>query len=186
MNVMTTILDLPLHPLVVHAPIVLIGLLILFALLYLLVPPVRQRIGWVVAGLVLAGPASAYAAIWSGEQLADYVSPNGWSEAIEQHQGYGWWLLWTLVALVPFWGLFAGLDRGRRAALRRNGDAPAPVTNEDGETVSSGGDDPAAAGRKVVMFVVGLIVLALLLLAGWWLFQSGHSGAEMKWGGTVQ
>ncbi|THV32017.1 hypothetical protein [Glycomyces paridis] len=182
---MTTILDLPVHPLAVHAPIILVALLVLFGLLYLFVPPLRQRVGWVVAVLLFAAPASAYGSIWSGEQLANYLSGgNAWSEAIEQHQDYGWWLLWTLVALIPVWGLFAGLDRGRRTALKRGGDAPKP--SEDGDTVAVASDDPAAAGRKVVMFVVGIIALALLLLAAFLIFQSGHSGADMKWGGTVQ
>nr|BFF23548.1 hypothetical protein GCM10025732_15130 [Glycomyces mayteni] len=38
----------------------------------------------------------------------------------------------------------------------------------------------------MIMFVIGLIALALLGLAAWWLFQTGHTGAEMVWGGVVQ
>ena len=36
------------------------------------------------------------------------------------------------------------------------------------------------------MFILGVVALALLVLAAWWLFRSGHSGAEMVWGGVVQ
>jgi uncharacterized membrane protein len=180
---MPTILNLPLHPLVVHAPIILVGLLVLGGLAYLLIPPLRQRIGWAVAALVLVAPASAYGAILTGQELADYNEPDGWSEAVTQHHDYAYWLLWTLLALVPVWFLFAGLDRGRRAARARDG-GPAPA--EDGEGAAAGTSDPAATGRKVVMFVVGIAAFALLLLAGWWLFQTGHAGAEMTWGGLVR
>jgi uncharacterized membrane protein len=183
---MTTILDLPLHPLVVHAPIILVGLLVLGGLAYLLIPPLRQRIGWAVAALVLVSPASVFGGIFTGRQLADYNEPDGWSGAVSQHHDYAFWLLWTLVALVPVWFLFAGLERGRRTARAREGDAPAPAASEDGETASTGSSDPAASGRKVVMFIVGLVALALLLLAAWWLFKTGHAGADMTWGGLVR
>lgn len=181
---MTTILDLPLHPLVVHAPIILVGLLVLGGIAYLLIPPLRRRIGWAVAALVLVAPASVFGGILTGRQFADYKKPEGWSEPIAQHHDYAFWLLWTLVALIPVWFLFAGLDRGRRASRAREGAAPAAA--EDGEAAPAGSSDPAATGRKVVMFIVGLAALALLLLAAWWLFKTGHSGADMTWGGIVR
>jgi uncharacterized membrane protein len=184
---MRTILDLPLHPLAVHAPIILVALLVLLGAAYLLVPPLRQRIGWAAAILVLVAPASAYGSIYSGQQFADFTYGAGqWPDAVQQHHDNAYWLLWTLLALIPVWFLFAGLDRGRRAALLRNGDAPKPAPSEDGETAAAGGDDPAATGRKVIMFVLGAVALILLGLAGWWLFQTGHTGAEMVWGGIVE
>ncbi|MCC3762830.1 hypothetical protein K3N28_07065 [Glycomyces sp. TRM65418] len=181
---MTTILDLPLHPLAVHLPIVLVGLLVLGGLAYLLVPPLRRFLGWAVAALVLVAPLAAWGTVWSGEQLANHLYPDGWSEGVQRHYDNGRALLWTLVALVPVWMFFAGLDRGRRAALRRGEGAPAPAAGEDGEAAPAA--DPAATGRKILMFIVGLVALALLGLAGWFLFQAGHTGAEMVWGGTVQ
>ncbi len=36
------------------------------------------------------------------------------------------------------------------------------------------------------MFIIGLVAFALLALAGYLLFRSGHTGAEMVWGGVVQ
>ncbi|SDD44933.1 hypothetical protein [Glycomyces harbinensis] len=181
---MTTILDLPLHPLAVHAPIILVALLVLLGIAYLLIPPLRRLLGWAVAVLVLVTPAAAYGSIFSGQQLADYTYPDGWPDAVQAHHDNGYWLLWTLIALIPVWFLFAGLDRGRRAALLRNADAPAPAATEDGE--AKGSDDPAATGRKIIMFVIGLVAFALLVLAAWWVYKTGHTGAEMVWGGAVQ
>lgn len=184
---MTTILNLPLHPLVVHAPIILVALLVVGGIAYLLVPPLRRLIGWAVAALVLVSPAAAFGAILTGRQFADYTFGAGnWPEDVQQHYGYGWWLFWTLLALIPVWILFAALDRGRRSALQRNEGASTPAASEDGGTAAAGSSDPAATGRKVLMFILGVVALALLVLAAWWLFRSGHSGAEMVWGGVVQ
>jgi hypothetical protein len=183
---MPTVLDLPVHPLAVHVPIVLVGLLVLGGLAYLLVPPMRRLIGWAVAALVLISPLAVYGTVWSGEQLANYLYQDGWTDPVQQHQNNGWLLLWTLVALVPVWLLFAALDRGRRAALQRNEGAAAPAGGEDELAAGSGSDDPAATGRRVLMFILGLVALALLGAAGWFLFQAGHTGADMVWGGTVQ
>jgi uncharacterized membrane protein len=177
---MTTILDLPVHPLAVHAPVIFVPLLVLFGIAYLLVPPLRQRIGWVLIALALIAPATVYGAIWSGLQLADFTYPDGWPEAVQNHHDYGVRLLWILVGAIPVLGLFGALERGRRAALARDNGAPAG----DGEGGSSG-DDPAAKGRKLIMVILGVIALALLALAAWMVFQSGHSGSEMKWGFLV-
>lgn len=179
---MTTILDLPIHPLAVHAPVVLVPLLVLFGLVYLFVPPLRRFVGWVVAALTLIAPAAAFGSIWSGEQLADYLYPDGWPAAVTEHHDLGWRLLWILVGLIPVWWLFAALDRGRRTAAARNGDAPA---GDGEEGASAGGADPAATGRRVFMLVLGIVALALFGLAGWTLFQSGDTGASMVWEGRV-
>ena len=179
---MTTILDLPVHPLAVHAPVVLVPLLVLFGLVYLFVPPLRRLVGWVVAALTLIAPAAVFGAVWSGEQLADHLYPDGWPAAVQEHHDFGFRLLWILIGLIPVWWLFAALERGRRSAAARGGDAPA-AEGDDGAATAP--DDPAARGRRVVMVVLGIVVLALFGLAAWTVFQSGDSGASMVWDGRV-
>ncbi|WP_156926080.1 DUF2231 domain-containing protein [Glycomyces arizonensis] len=179
---MTTILDLPVHPLAVHAPVVFVPLLVLFGLAYLFVPPLRRRVGWACAALTLIAPAAAFGAIWSGQQLADHLYPGGWPEAVQEHHDLGYRLLWILVGLAPVWWLFAALDRGRRAAAARDGDAPAGADEDGSAPVST---DAAASGRKVVMLILGIVALALLALAAWTVFQSGDTGASMVWGDTA-
>lgn len=176
MNPMTTFLDLPVHALAVHAPIILVPLLVLLALAYLFVPPLRRPVGWAVAILTLITPAAVYGAIWSGDQLADFAGLSGRDDVLD-HRGYGYRLLWILVGLIPVWWLFAALERGRRTAAARGGDAPAG----EGEGAPAASEDPAAKGRRVFMVVLGLIVLALLALAAWMAFEVGHSGADMRW-----
>ncbi|MCH7231261.1 hypothetical protein L0U85_10410 [Glycomyces sp. L485] len=179
---MTTILDLPIHPLAVHAPVILVPLLALFGMVYLFIPPLRRFVGWVVAALTLIAPAAAYGSIWSGEELADFLYPDGWPQTVIDHRSYGYRLLWILIGLIPVWWLFAGLERGRRSAVARNGGGEAA---DDDESSTSGGADPAASGRRVAMFIVGLIAFILLGLAAWMVFMSGHSGSDMRWGGLV-
>ncbi|MFC4334870.1 hypothetical protein [Salininema proteolyticum] len=175
---MKTILDLPIHPLAVHVPIVLVPALALLVLLYLFIPPIRQRIGWLVTVLAFLAPAAVYLAMWSGGQLADYYAAasgtDGWSDTIKAHSQWGNRMFWVLIGLIPAWFLFGALERGRRTAA-----AEAGQTGE-GEEASSP-DDPAAKGRRLVMIVVGIIVLALAGLAGWMVFESGTTGADMVW-----
>ncbi|WP_025273473.1 hypothetical protein [Haloglycomyces albus] len=175
---MTTVLDLPIHALAVHIPIVLVPILLVLGLLYLFIPPVRRRIGWLVATLTLLAPASVFLAIWSGGDLADFLSPSPgeWSDPIQAHSDWGNRLFWVLVGLIPIWWLFATLDRVRRNNLP----ATSPETPESESEPKETGD-PAAKGRKLIMFMLGLITLALILLAGWMLFEVGTRGAEMVW-----
>ena len=180
---MTTILDLPIHPLAVHAPVVVVPLLVLFGLLYLFIPPLRRAIGWIPAVLTLIAPAVVYGAIWSGEQLADHLYPDGWPEAVQDHRNFGYQLLWVLIGLIPVWWLFAALERGRRSALARNGGTA--TTDDEGETASTGDADPAATGRRIFMFILGVVALALLGLAGYIVFNSGDTGARMVWEGKI-
>ncbi|WP_157930682.1 hypothetical protein [Glycomyces xiaoerkulensis] len=172
---------MPIHPLAVHAPVILVPLLVLFGLIYLFVPPLRRRIGWVVAALTFIAPAVVYGAIWSGEQLADFSYGAGnWPANVSEHHDYGWRLLWILVGLIPVWWLFAALERGRRTAAARNGE-PAPADEEEGEAAPPPGEDPAASGRRIFMLVLGLIVFALLGLAAWMVVMSGDTGSTMVW-----
>lgn len=72
---------LPVHPLVVHAAVVLIPLTALGVLLMALWPRFSRSLGWLVAlgGLVAAG--SAFVAKQSGEALEERVGEPGFNHA---------------------------------------------------------------------------------------------------------
>ncbi|HEX2356851.1 MAG TPA: hypothetical protein VHI50_10380, partial [Micromonosporaceae bacterium] len=63
------ILGVPAHPLLVHAAVVFVPLLIAAALAYALVPALRGRVGWAVALLAVAAPLAAWFATLSGNRL---------------------------------------------------------------------------------------------------------------------
>ena len=104
---------LPMHPLVVHAVVILLPLSALALLTIVLVRRWRGRFDWlIVAGLGL-GAAAAVAAKESGEQLAARV---GWPQ---QHSEWGDLLppvALLLFAVAVAWVL--GQRRGRTGALR--------------------------------------------------------------------
>ncbi|MGH8794334.1 MAG: DUF2231 domain-containing protein [Stackebrandtia sp.] len=175
---------LPLHPLTVHAPVVLVPLLTLLVLVYVLAPPLRRHVGWVVMALTVAVPASVYGARLTGELLAE--DSGGMTDVIAAHADKSVPLLWLTIALAPVTWFFGLLERGRRTVLARRVEAPkpAPVEGEDGTTSTppSADDDPAVKGRRLIMAVLGLAMLGLAGASAYYVFQAGDSGARMVWG----
>lgn len=99
------IFGLPLHPLIVHAAVVLVPLAALGALLVVAIPWVRTRYGGLTALFAVAATGSALAARFTGPALATELGLAG-SARIARHQAYGLWMPWPvlllLVALVAY------------------------------------------------------------------------------------
>lgn len=115
------ILGLPLHPLVVHAAVVLVPLASVGALLLVGVARLRLRYGWVTVALAVAAAASALIARFSGDALAEGLG-IGSSPAVQAHRMWGVWAPWP--ALLMALGLLALVTTSRsmdgpRAVLRR-------------------------------------------------------------------
>ncbi|GIG65374.1 DUF2231 domain-containing protein [Phytomonospora endophytica] len=189
-----TVDGLPLHPLLVHFPLVLVPLLVLLVFLYVLIPPLRKRVGWAVLALAVLAPVAVFFARWAGKSFADSVLaalPAGATEtdakadAIAEHEMFGDWLLWLTVGLLPLFLLFGALERGRRSALARATDRPFAAKKDadaDAPTPPKPNDDPAAGGRKLVMVIFGVLMLATAAAVAYTAFKSGHTGAKMHWG----
>lgn len=90
------ILGLPLHPLVVHAAVVLVPLAALGALAVVISGALRERYGWLTACFAAAAAVSAVVARLSGEALA---SSLGNLPAVQAHQLWGQWVPFPAVAL---------------------------------------------------------------------------------------
>ncbi|MGJ6964914.1 hypothetical protein ACSDR0_23670 [Streptosporangium sp. G11] len=148
------ILGLPLHPLVVHAAVVLTPLLAVLAAAYALAPRTRPVLTWAVAGLAPVVPVSVFAARQSGEALQEgrFASAGGeLGERIAEHAGFG-----TPLLLVTF-------------ALGAAALALVYVTRGD------------RFGRPVQLAVSALTVL-LAVVALYYVVRTGHSGAVAVWG----
>ncbi|MCZ3387216.1 MAG: hypothetical protein LH630_09700, partial [Actinomycetia bacterium] len=104
----------PLHPLVVHAVVVLIPLASLGVVLVSLVPKWRARFGVLVVAAAAIGTAMVPIATSSGEQLEDRV---GKTELVERHSELGAVVLYTagplLVMAVALWWIGRRAQRGR-------------------------------------------------------------------------
>ncbi len=148
---------LPMHVLVVHAAVVFVPLLALSAVLYALVPRLRDRLGWVAALLAVGAPAVALVAMLSGSAFYDRKYGDVPEDAlanVQQHASFGTRTFWFTLGLGVATGLLLLLTGRRGRAL------PKPV--EVGLTV---------------------VVIALAAVAGWYVFQTGDSGATSVHGG---
>ncbi|WP_417554342.1 DUF2231 domain-containing protein [Microbacterium sp.] len=149
------IAGLPLHPLLVHAVVVLTPLTALAVVLAAAWPAARRRLGWApqVAALIVA--ALVPVTVLAGQDLAAQL---GYTPAILRHEALGLMLIpWTIALLVASVAVAAGermlprLRRSRPRAAR----AAAVIT--------------AAA----LITSVGTIVITVL---------AGDAGARAVWG----
>src|SRR5688572_3938130 len=91
---MLTIDGIPLHPLLVHAVVVLLPLAALGSIAIALVPRWRQRYAWPVLGVTLAGVAAVPVAKQAGEDFQAALAKNGvQNPAIQTHADLGTMLL---------------------------------------------------------------------------------------------
>lgn len=101
-NVPATFGGLPLHPLVIHAAVVFIPLLVLLALLYALVPKLRPRLGWLTVIMAFVAPLSALAAKLTGDAFRAriaQVSPHANFGLIDGHRHLGMLTLYFTTGL---------------------------------------------------------------------------------------
>ncbi len=176
---------LPLHPLVVHAVVVLLPLSAAGLIGCLLRPSWRERFGaQVLLGLVVSTVA-AFVAEWSGESLAAAVGSPG------QHQVWGSRVPWIALALLLLGGgwLVLTLRDARRAAAqsaRQKQQARAaarrakqsPQGSTPGQATEAPTTRPAwstialeAAAAMVAVAAIGVVVV------------TGHTGATATWAG---
>lgn len=104
------VLGLPLHPLVVHAVVVLLPLAALGALAVVVSGKLRDRYGWLVAACGVAAAGAAIVAKVSGEALASHL---GVGRLVATHQSYG--------ALVPYPAVGLAIALPVALLLRRRG-----------------------------------------------------------------
>jgi hypothetical protein len=102
--VLEEFMGVPMHPLLVHVPVVFVPLLALLAAAYAIVPFVRPHTRLVLALLALVTPIAVLLARLSGEALFDRGLERGditpdFVPRIEDHQSLGNWTLYSTIAL---------------------------------------------------------------------------------------
>jgi len=159
MFAITSISGLPAHPLFAHIPVVLIPLAAIGAVA-MLWPRVRDRIGWVVLGIVFVAGITTQLAIDSGQNLEEYVRE---SQLVRDHARMGEnirpWVLLMFLALL-------GVMIVARVA-RRRGEAPE-------------GWDPL----KIAGVVLASLSIVFSGMATYWIYEIGHSGSKAVWAPT--
>ena len=157
---------LPLHPLVVHATVVLVPLAVLGALAIVVFPRARRRYGSLVVVTAVVATVCTVLAEQSGEALEHTLPRN---PAIEAHAAAGDYLKLWMAPLMIAVAIFVLMHRraDRTARLEVSGTTSAL----------------ALAGRQRVL-AVGVAVVTVVLALGTALvvFQTGDLGAHAVWG----
>jgi uncharacterized membrane protein YfcA len=162
--VLDTVFGLPIHPLVVHATVVIVPLAAVLVLLSALWPAARARLGIVTPALALAGLVLVPLSTQSGESLAHRVPPNA---LVERHAELGdgllVWVLGLAVAATAYYLIT------RRRAARSLSAAAAPAAQRG-----------AAGPRWLAPVVIALMVLTSVGTIVQ-VVRIGHSGAQAAW-----
>lgn len=161
MNNFTEFFGLPLHPLLVHAVVVLVPLTVIALLLAQFWPRARRRLGGVVPISALGVAALVPVTMAAGKSLADIIGPR---PAVLEHERYAQMLLpWSIglaVVAVIQWVWF----RWIRAALHQA---------ERFRTATTAG----------VLLTVAVVVVSLGNLTV--VILTGHSGSRAVWGDLI-
>lgn len=156
----TTILGIPAHPLLIHAAVVFVPLLIAAVVVYALLPAARGRLDWALAGLAIVAPFAVWFAKISGQnfrqRLIDrkLISPQILVK-INQHMSYGTTTLWWTIALAVVALALLYYDKKIRKGAFND-----------------------------VTWIIGTVVLLVLAgFTGYYIFRTGDTGAHIVWSG---
>jgi uncharacterized membrane protein len=156
---------LPIHPLVVHAVVVLLPLGIIGTIALAVRPDWRRTHGWLVLGVTAAATVLIPVATSSGEDLEKRVGDPG------EHAELGDQLIWFTLPLLILVAALVYLDRrASRPPLQA-----VPV---------EGSGQHAASGSRALTVVAALAVVASVA-AGVQVYRVGDSGARAAWGDQV-
>ncbi|WP_148616323.1 DUF2231 domain-containing protein [Nocardioides rubriscoriae] len=182
---------LPVHPLVVHAVVVLLPLAVLGTLAIAVRPRWRTSYGPLVVGAALVATVLTPVATSSGESLEEKVGDPG------EHAELGDQLLWFALALLIAAGALVWLQwRAERA--ERAQQAQSQQSEQTGRVGVAGtpGPAPAAhaadgserAGRvgtdaeQTRLMVVAVVAVIAALACAVQVYRVGDSGARAAWG----
>lgn len=158
--------DLPAHPLLIHAPIVLLPIAAIVTIVLFVKPMWRAAAGWWPLALLVVVVVLMFGAKESGEALIGaYDRANGEGAVdIDQHESLAeTTFVMTLVWLVVLAALtvIERVERLRTAALA------------------------VVATNATVRQVLGGLAALIGVLATVWMIRTGHEGAKSVWGPRV-
>lgn len=156
---------IPVHPLVVHAVVVLLPLAIIGTILIAVIPRWRTHYGPLVVGMALVSTVLMPVATSSGEELEKRVGAPG------NHAELGDQLIWFTIPLLVLVAALVILQRSRDRADR-------DVTQGTTST-------RRVAGPSVILAVAVLCVVAAVA-SGVQVYRVGDSGAKAVWSDQVK
>ncbi|MCW2640265.1 MAG: hypothetical protein JWP76_2571 [Dactylosporangium sp.] len=166
-----TINGLPLHPLVVHAVVVLLPLACLGVIAIALRASWRARYGGLVVVVAALATAAIPVATQSGESFASRVGNPG------QHAELGDTLLWFAL---PLLAVAVALVVLHRIAARASEPTTSALTTEAPRTSALA----AAPGRSPLLLAVAALAVVIAAANLVQVYRVGDSGARAVWQGT--
>jgi hypothetical protein len=165
-------MGVPLHPLLIHAPVVFVPLLSFVVVAYALVPFLRPHTRLVLAGLALLTPLSALGAKLSGDAFFKRLDARGLSGGalhgkIEAHRHFGTLTVYATVALAIIALVLVYMVAPRQST------AAAPAAG-GAETSARPGPWP---------LVLAILAVAGAIVALYYVVRTGDSGAKIVWTG---
>ncbi|MXG89006.1 hypothetical protein GRQ65_05530 [Nocardioides sp. YIM 123512] len=161
---------LPVHPLVVHAVVVLLPLACLGTLALVVRPAWRLRYGALVVAIAAVATVLVPVATSSGEALEKRVGDPG------RHAELGDQMIWFCIPLLVLVLALVVLDR------RRVRSAPVESVDGRGTPVRS---EAGRAGGSMAVNVVAVLALLAAVATSVQVYRVGDSGAEAVWGDQV-
>jgi len=159
-------MGVPLHPLLVHAPVVFVPLLALLAVGYAFVPLIRPHTRWVLGLLAIATPVAAFLTKLSGDaflrrlQSRNQVTPE-FLPRLQAHQELGTLTVYATVALGLLTLALVYLVAPRIAAAAT-----------------------AADSSRALSLVVRLLTLVAAGVSLYYVIRTGDSGGKAVWEGS--
>jgi uncharacterized membrane protein len=158
--------DLPAHPLLVHAPVVLLPIAAILMVMFAVKPAWRLAAGWWPLALVGVTVVLLFGAKESGEALIEaYDRANGEGAVdIKLHESLA---ETTFVMTLVWFFLLAALTAMERLEGLRTGALAFVATN--------------TRARQVLGWLVAVVGLFAMV----WMIRTGHEGAKSVWGPRV-
>jgi uncharacterized membrane protein len=154
-----SVLGLPIHPLVVHAVVVLVPLASILTIVVAISPDRRARLGWLTWVLATGALGSTFVAMQSGKTLEGLLYPEVLPLTVDNHKSLGQVTIWFAVALWLAVSALLLIDWDRR----RSKGVSSPLL-------------PSVVA--VVAILAAMAATGQVLLTGW-------SGSESRWSGVV-
>ena len=95
------VLGLPVHPLSVHAPLVLVPLAAILTIIVAASPDRRAKWGWLTVIVATVALASTYVARLSGQDLEEALFPDTVPPLVADHKQLGSNSIWFVLANPP-------------------------------------------------------------------------------------
>lgn len=177
-----TIFNLPVHPLVVHAVVVLLPLTALGGLLMAVSPSLRRRFGIAVLLLAAAAVGAVQLAVQTGPELKSVLPPD--NPLIEAHEQRGEDVL--PYALAFGITLLLLVIAGRLADRERDAAQPTTAQPSTAQTSTAEGDTataPPHTWRRIALVAATLVALSGVAVTVQ-VVLAGHSGSTAVWNGV--